>query len=83
MPARYEDPVETEAQKRILISYRREDCQPQANGLDDGLRQRLKNAEVFIETEPDATDTGHCYWRRHKRIRTWESNWGLVCTCER
>lgn len=37
--------------QRIFISYRRSDCQPQANGLYDGLRFRLPSAHLFMDIE--------------------------------
>ena len=36
---------------RIFISYRRSDCQSQANGLNDGLRHRLPDAQVFMDLD--------------------------------
>lgn len=36
---------------RVFISYRRSDCQPQANGLHDGLRHRLPGASVFMDID--------------------------------
>ena len=36
---------------RIFLSYRRSDCQPQANGLYDGLRNRLPDARVFMDID--------------------------------
>lgn len=36
---------------RIFLSYRRSDCQPQANGLYDGLRNRLPQARVFMDID--------------------------------
>jgi hypothetical protein len=36
---------------RIFLSYRRSDCQPQANGLYDGLRRRLPDARVFMDID--------------------------------
>ena len=43
---------------RIFLSYRRTDCQPQANGLYDGLRRRLPDARVFLDIDgiPAATN---------------------------
>jgi hypothetical protein len=43
---------------RIFLSYRRSDCQPQANGLYDGLRNRLPAARVFMDIDgiPPGTD---------------------------
>ena len=37
--------------QRVFISYRRSDCQPQANGLHDGLRHRLKTAHIFMDID--------------------------------
>jgi hypothetical protein len=37
--------------QRVFISYRRSDCQPQANGLYDGLRHRLPTARVFMDID--------------------------------
>ena len=37
--------------QRIFLSYRRSDCQPQANGLHDGLRFRLPSAHLFMDIE--------------------------------
>ncbi len=37
--------------QRIFISYRRSDCQSQANGLNDGLRNRLPDAQVFMDLD--------------------------------
>lgn len=39
------------AEQRIFISYRRDDCQSQANGLNDGLRHRLPEARVFMDID--------------------------------
>ncbi|MBD3923282.1 TIR domain-containing protein [Nocardioides cavernae] len=39
------------AEQRIFISYRRSDCQSQANGLNDGLRHRLPEARVFMDID--------------------------------
>jgi hypothetical protein len=36
---------------RIFLSYRRNDCQPQANGLYDGLKNRLPDARVFMDID--------------------------------
>jgi hypothetical protein len=36
---------------RIFLSYRRSDCQAQANGLYDGLRNRLPDARVFMDID--------------------------------
>lgn len=43
---------------RIFISYRRQDCQAQANGLSDGLRSRLPKAHIFMDIDsiPFGTD---------------------------
>lgn len=38
-------------EQRIFISYRRSDCQSQANGLNDGLRHRMPNARVFMDID--------------------------------
>lgn len=37
--------------QRIFISYRRSDCQPQANGLYDGLTHRLTSSKVFMDID--------------------------------
>lgn len=37
--------------QRIFISYRRSDCQAQANGLHDGLIHRLPQARVFMDID--------------------------------
>ena len=42
---------ETKADLRIFISYRRSDCQPQANGLYDGLSYRLRGANIFMDID--------------------------------
>lgn len=44
--------------QRIFISYRRSDCQSQANGLYDGLKHRLGSAKIFmdLETIPPGVD---------------------------
>lgn len=39
------------AEQRIFISYRRSDCQSQANGLNDGLRHRLPGSRVFMDID--------------------------------
>lgn len=39
------------ASLRIFISYRRGDCQAQANGLNDGLRHRLPDAHIFMDID--------------------------------
>jgi hypothetical protein len=36
---------------RVFLSYRRTDCQAQANGLYDGLRNRLPGARVFMDID--------------------------------
>lgn len=36
---------------RIFISYRRSDCQPQANALYDGLKYRLPSAQLFMDID--------------------------------
>jgi hypothetical protein len=36
---------------RVFLSYRRTDCQAQANGLYDGLRNRLPEARVFMDID--------------------------------
>jgi len=36
---------------RVFLSYRRTDCQAQANGLYDGLRNRLPDARVFMDID--------------------------------
>jgi hypothetical protein len=53
----WKDTSESEPQ-RIFISYRRSDCQAQANGLYDGLRHRLSSARVFMDIDsiPPAVD---------------------------
>jgi hypothetical protein len=40
-----------QTEKRIFISYRRSDCQPQANAINDGLRHRLRPARVFMDID--------------------------------
>jgi hypothetical protein len=35
----------------LFISYRREDCQGEANGLHDGLSQRMPGARVFMDVD--------------------------------
>lgn len=35
----------------IFISYRRSDCQAQANGLHDGLTNRLSDARIFMDID--------------------------------
>jgi hypothetical protein len=44
-------PVPGQTEKRIFISYRRSDCQPQANAINDGLRHRLRPARVFMDID--------------------------------
>lgn len=39
------------ANQRVFISYRRSDCQPQANGLHDGLKHRLHAASIFMDID--------------------------------
>ncbi len=36
---------------RIFISYRRNDCQAQANGLYDGLSHRLPTSKIFMDLD--------------------------------
>src|SRR2546423_1258258 len=46
----------------VFISYRRSDCQPQANGLHDGLCSRLPDAEIFMDIDsipPGVDFQGH------------------------
>ena len=38
-------------ERRIFISYRRSDCQAQANAINDGLRHRLQPARVFMDID--------------------------------
>ena len=38
-------------EQRIFISYRRSDCQSQANGLHDGLRHRLDSSKIFMDID--------------------------------
>jgi hypothetical protein len=38
-------------EQRIFISYRRSDCQSQANGLHDGLRHRLDRSKIFMDID--------------------------------
>src|SRR5699024_9843077 len=66
-------PLPPQPSRRIFISYRREDCQPQANGLSDGLRQRVPDAEIFmdIDTIPPGTDF-------EEFIRNWIENSDIV-----
>ena len=40
-----------ETEQRIFISYRRSDCQSQANGLHDGLRHRLQGSRIFMDID--------------------------------
>ncbi|MEZ0578141.1 toll/interleukin-1 receptor domain-containing protein [Nocardioides sp. MH1] len=42
---------ETKPPLRIFISYRRSDCQSQANGLHDGLSHRLRDASIFMDID--------------------------------
>jgi hypothetical protein len=37
--------------QRIFISYRRNDCLSQANGLHDGLMNRLPGAQIFMDVD--------------------------------
>jgi hypothetical protein len=39
------------AEQHIFISYRRSDCQAQANGVYDGLGHRLSNASLFMDID--------------------------------
>ena len=41
----------TSGSPRVFISYRRADCQPQANGLYDGLCHRLPSASIFMDID--------------------------------
>ena len=43
--------MSTTAEQRIFISYRRSDCQSQANGLNDGLRHRMPESRVFMDID--------------------------------
>ena len=43
--------IGNEAEQRIFISYRRSDCQSQANGLHDGLRHRLDSSKIFMDID--------------------------------
>jgi hypothetical protein len=54
------DSIDTQTQ-RVFISYRRSDCQPQANGLHDGLRHRLPSASIFMDIDsiPPGVDFEH------------------------
>lgn len=36
---------------RVFISYRRSDCLAQANALNDGLKNRLKDVKVFMDMD--------------------------------
>ena len=38
-------------EQRIFISYRRGDCQPQANAINDGLRHRIQPAHIFMDID--------------------------------
>jgi hypothetical protein len=40
-----------DGKQHIFISYRRTDCQPQANGVYDGLGHRLSNASLFMDID--------------------------------
>jgi hypothetical protein len=40
-----------DGKQHIFISYRRSDCQAQANGLYDGLDHRLSNASLFMDID--------------------------------
>jgi hypothetical protein len=40
-----------DGKQHIFISYRRTDCQAQANGVYDGLGHRLKNASLFMDID--------------------------------
>jgi hypothetical protein len=44
-------PVKQPKEKRIFISYRRGDCQPQANAINDGLRHRIHPAHIFMDID--------------------------------
>lgn len=48
---RPEQPLADDSSRRIFISYRRSDAQAQANGLYDGLRNRLPEASVFMDID--------------------------------
>lgn len=50
-PAEAGAPAPSQTEKRIFISYRRSDCQPQANAINDGLRHRLRPARVFMDID--------------------------------
>ena len=39
------------SEQRIFISYRRADCQSQANGLYDGLKHRLTESRIFMDID--------------------------------
>ena len=45
------DSTASDGAPRVFVSYRRDDCQPQANGLTDGLCHRLPGADVFIDID--------------------------------
>lgn len=47
---RHTDRVASEGQG-IFLSYRRSDCQSQANGLHDGLVHRLEDARIFMDID--------------------------------
>jgi hypothetical protein len=40
-----------DGKQHIFLSYRRSDCQAQANGLYDGLVHRLSNASLFMDID--------------------------------
>jgi hypothetical protein len=40
-----------DGKQHIFISYRRTDCQAQANGVYDGLGHRLRNASLFKDID--------------------------------
>jgi hypothetical protein len=44
------DPI-GDGKQHIFISYRRTDCQAQANGVYDGLGHRLKDASLFMDID--------------------------------
>ena len=39
------------SEQRISISYRRSDCQSQANGLHDGLKHRFTESRIFMDID--------------------------------
>jgi hypothetical protein len=54
MTGHFESSREESAQgehQRVFISYRRNDCQAQANGLHDGLSHRLRTARIFMDID--------------------------------